>query len=512
MTVGQRLQRAYRREPKVEGTVPLAANPPMLPEMSKNDVPPSDRAPERRTKIVCTMGPRTQEEGVLESLVGAGMDCARLNMSHGSHADHLRTAERVRKAAEHAGRPISILADLQGPKIRVGRFPGGPVELLAGEEFTLLGGEGDCSKTEATISYDYLGQDLRPGDRVLMDDGLLELVVLYCENNRVVCRVVFGGTLSDRKGVNLPFAKLRIPGLTEKDKADLAFARDVLHTDFVALSFVRRADDIHQARRLLGTTPIIAKLEKPEAIENLDSILDAADGAMVARGDLGVELGSEKVPMAQKRIIFEANRRGKLVITATQMLDSMIRNPRPTRAEAADVANAILDGTDAIMLSGETASGRYPLEAVQMMHAISLEAEAGLKHQRYLGENPVVEGGWEFPNAAARGAALMTQTLPLAAVVVVTRHGRSAELLSHFRPRAPLVAITSDPRAAQRLALYWGVKPHLELPVHSMDEALLLSSRILREAGNPVGAGYALVTASHPDLRTNTVTLQRIAP
>jgi pyruvate kinase len=324
----------------------------------------------RRAKIVCTLGPATSTPEAIDALVAAGMDCARLNFSHGTHESHGRIARMVREASRRAGRPLAILADLCGPKMRIGKFPGGPVELVPGQTFTLTTRDVDGDATQVSHIYEPLARDVVPGDHILLDDGLLNLKVLETTDTDVITEVEVGGTLSDRKGMNVPGANLSTPALTDKDRVDLEFAVEELEVDYVALSFVRTADDVLQAQQLAQGTPVIAKLEKPEAIKNLDAICDVADGAMVARGDLGVEVGSEKVPLIQKRIIRSVNDRGKLVITATQMLDSMIRNPRPTRAEAADVANAVLDGSDAVMLSGETAAGKYPVKAVQMMDLI----------------------------------------------------------------------------------------------------------------------------------------------
>lgn len=463
------------------------------------------------------MGPAALQGDVLEQLVAAGMDCARLNFSHGEAHEHLETARRVRRAAASVGRRVSILADLQGPKIRVGTFPTGAVELRAGADFVLTGQDVESSAERASVSYPNLARDLRAGHTVLLDDGLLALRVRHVQGEDVVCRVEVGGTLSDRKGVNLPGVPLSVPALTEKDRVDLRFAVDEVHADYLALSFVRRAADVTEAKALAGSTPVIAKLEKPEAVDDLDAIVDASDGIMVARGDLGVELGPEKVPMIQKRMIHAANQRGKLVITATQMLDSMIRNPRPTRAEAADVANAVLDGTDAVMLSGETAAGRYPLEAARMMDLLVREAEGAQAREPSSRHLPDVPGDWGFANAAARAAALLSFTLPLVGIVVLTRHGRSVELLSGYRPRVPILALTPDEAAAQRLAVRWGVRARVAPMVHEPDDARRLAECALREEGlvgadepGTEGAAYALVAGWPPDGRTNTVTLQRL--
>jgi pyruvate kinase len=465
----------------------------------------------RGAKIVCTMGPSTLAEGVIERLIEEGMDCARLNFSHGEQAGHLATAQRIRAAAAAAGRHVSILADLQGPKIRVGKFPDGPVDLENGAEYTLTGKESPCNGVRAWVSYELLAQDAKPGDLILLDDGLLAMRVKEVRGDDVVCIVENGGKLSDRKGVNLPGVKTTLPALTAKDISDLKFAVEVVKVDYLALSFVRRAADVEQAKGYAQGTPIIAKLEKPEALDNLESIVDEADGIMVARGDLGVELGSEKVPMAQKRMIRLANQKRKIVITATQMLDSMIRNPRPTRAEAADVANAVLDGTDAVMLSGETASGLFPVESVRMMKSLVLEAEAASDFAVDPRQLARVSGGWEFTGAAARGAAILTTALQLAAVVVVTSDGQSAGLLSSYRPRCPIIAITDDENAARRLGLRWGVLARVEPPTANLMGSIELARGVLAELfPERTDGAFALVTGFPKGSRTNTVTLQTL--
>ncbi|MAQ19822.1 MAG: pyruvate kinase [Sandaracinus sp.] len=468
----------------------------------------------RRTKIVCTLGPASSSVEVIDQLVAAGMDCARLNFSHGDHAQHAEMARKIREAAGRARRPLAILADLCGPKMRVGRFAAGSVELEEGQAFTLTTEKVDGDATRVSVSYPALPQDAKVDDTILLDDGLLRLRVTGTSAKEVQTEVEIGGTLSDRKGLNLPGVELSIPALTKKDREDLRFAVDELKVDFVALSFVRRASDIEAAKELAGGTPIIAKIEKPEAVENLEAILDAADGAMVARGDLGVELGSEKVPLVQKRIIRETNDRGKIVITATQMLDSMIRNPRPTRAEAADVANAVMDGTDAVMLSGETAAGKYPVKAVEMMDLIAREVESEWVQElsRMTRDMKVVaHEDWEFPEAAARAAAVLSTHLPLAAIVSFTQDGRSAGLLAEFRPRAPIVAITHRAEVAQRLALEWGVVPRLEVPPEDLDETLRIACALLaREKLAKKGEPFAMIAGWPTSGRTNTVKLHRL--
>ncbi len=445
-------------------------------------------------------------------LVEAGMDCARLNFSHGDHAQHIATARMVREVAARAGRPVSLLADLSGPKMRVGRFPGGPIELVPGRPFILTTKDVPGDEQRVSVTYKPLPHDVKKGDSILLDDGLLRLEVERVEGDDVHCVVAVGGPLSNNKGLNLPGVALSAPALTAKDKIDLVAAVSTIGVDYVALSFVRTADDVREAQALAGGLPVIAKLEKPEAIERLAEILDVADGAMVARGDLGVELGSERVPLIQKRIIREVNWRGKLVITATQMLDSMMRNPRPTRAEAADVANAVLDGSDAVMLSGETASGAYPVESVRMMDAIIRDVENdAIQNGAMKVADPKLMEKWEFVNAAAHAAALLSFTLPLKAIVVMTRDGRTAEVLSEYRPKAPILAITPQASAANRLALAWGVIPRIGLPPEDLEETLRIATAIVsREKLCQKGDAFALVVGWPPSSGTNTVKLHRL--
>jgi pyruvate kinase len=468
----------------------------------------------RRTKIVCTLGPASDTPELIDRLIAAGLDCARLNFSHGDHASHRAMAEKVRAASKRAQRPVAILADLCGPKMRIGTFPAGPIQLEPGAEFTLTTRKVPGDANQVSITYALLPRDVQPGDHVLLDDGLLRLEVTGTTETDVRTRVVEGGALSDRKGLNVPGAGLSAPALTDKDKVDLAFAVDELRVDYVALSFVRSAADVREAQALAKGTPVIAKIEKPEAIRELGAIADQADGIMVARGDLGVELGSEKVPLIQKRIIRETNLRGKLVITATQMLDSMIRNPRPTRAEAADVANAVMDGTDAVMLSGETASGSYPVESVMMMNAIITEVERESLEtlSRQVREVKVVANAdWSFPESAARAAAVLCTHIPLKAVVSFTKDGVSAMLLSEHRPKSPIVAITEDPRVARRLALGWGIIPRLEVPPETLEETLRIASSVLaREGLCRTGESFAMVFAWPLSGGTNSVKLHTL--
>jgi pyruvate kinase len=466
----------------------------------------------RRAKIVCTLGPSVTNPEMIDRLVAAGMDCARLNFSHGSHEAHAAAAKLVRDAAAKARRPLAILADLCGPKMRVGRFADGKIELDVGQRFTLTTRDIAGTKEMVSQTYEPLPRDVRPGTIVLLDDGLLRLRVVETNATDVICEVEIGGELSDKKGLNVPGANLSTPALTPKDRDDLVFAVETLKVDYLALSFVRRPEDVAEAQAIARGTPVIAKIEKPEAIDNLAAILDQAEGAMVARGDLGVEVGSEFVPLLQKRIIREVNARGKLVITATQMLDSMIRNPRPTRAEAADVANAVLDNTDAVMLSGETASGKYPIEAVSMMDAIVREVEREmLKEDAGAGALPPITEGWKFNDAAARTAARLSYLVDVKAIVTFTRDGRTARLLSENRPRAPVLAITSRQEVATRLALEWGVIPRLEVPPEDLEETLrTATSTLAREKLCKHGDAFAMVFGWPLSGGTNTIKLHRL--
>ncbi len=414
----------------------------------------------RRAKIVCTLGPASSEPEVISALIGAGMNVARLNMSHGSQEDHTRVFEAIRQAAAAQGVAVAVLADLQGPKIRVGKIPAPGFDLKAGDSFILsVDPNAAIEPGRVTVDYPHMAREVKPDDKILMDDGNFELRVISTDGPEIKTVVITGGRLTSRKGVNLPGVKLSLPSLTEKDKDDLRFALE-LGVDTVALSFVRTAGDVLEVRALMEqagrVVPIIAKIEKPEGVANLKEILAVAEGIMVARGDLGVEMGPEEVPIIQKHAIELANRAGKLVITATQMLDSMIRNPRPTRAEASDVANAVLDGSDAVMLSGETASGAYPLEAVRTMDKIITTTE---REDRYWRTNSDLDLG-NTTNAIARAAVGCCQSMPdTRAIVTYTVSGGIARLVSDYRPRVPIIALTPSPGTYQTLAMYWGVTP-----------------------------------------------------
>ncbi len=411
----------------------------------------------RRTSIVATLGPATSSPDRIRELMEAGVDVFRLNFSHGEAEQHAQIYDAVRAAERKVGKSVAVMQDLAGPKIRVGRLHDGDIELREGQQLVITTREVLGTDHEICTNYPDLPRDVRKGNRILLDDGALELVVEDATKTAVTTRVVRGGVLSEHKGINLPGVSVGLPAMTEKDLKDLEFGLR-LGVDYVALSFVRRAKDVALGRRAVAQhgarTPIIAKLEKAEAIDNLDEILRAADGVMVARGDLGVELDPEWVPVLQKTIIQKANAAGIPVITATQMLESMIHSARPTRAETSDVANAILDGTDAVMLSAETAVGDYPVEAVQMMDRIARVAESS---------NPAIfeRGEPEHPGATrsvARAATILAREVRARAIVAITRSGRTAQVLSKLRPREPLVAFTEQESTARRLALWWGVQ------------------------------------------------------
>jgi pyruvate kinase len=413
----------------------------------------------RRTKIVCTLGPASESPAVVDRLVAAGVDAARLNFSHGTRDEHAERARILREAQSRAGRPLALIADLQGPKIRIGDLEK-PVVLVEGDEL-VVAGEGRGEPGDLPVSPPILTDVLHAGHELLIDDGLVRLHVSEVDDGRARATVVVGGVVGPHKGVNLPGVSIPVPSLTEKDLVDLEFALE-LGADYVALSFVRAADDIRGLRELLNaansTALVIAKIEKGEALEELDAIVSASDAVMVARGDLGVEIGPAAVPLVQKRIILSALEHGKPAITATQMLESMLRHPEPTRAEASDVANAILDGTSAVMLSGETAVGNYPVESVATMHNIACAVEPSLGYRHELAnaaDQPFPSVGDAMSNAACD----IAEVLGASAILVPTYSGRTASAVARHRPRRPIVAVTHKRHAVQQLALEWGVVP-----------------------------------------------------
>lgn len=470
----------------------------------------------RRTKIVCTLGPASWSPERIEALIRAGMDVARINFSHGDLETHRRTIHTVREKSRQLGRPVALLGDLQGPKIRVGVLPE-PVELRAGDSITFAP-EGEHRDGELPTTYHQLAQDLEEGEVVLLADGLMELLVEDVAPPRVRMRVVHGGTLTSNKGINLPGVRMSVPSLTEKDLRDLEFALEE-GVDYIALSFVREPEDVVDLARRIpeGGPPIVVKIEKGLALENLQAILDESAAAMVARGDLGVELPFERVPLAQKRMIQLCNLSSRPVITATQMLESMIENPRPTRAEASDVANAIIDGTDAVMLSAETATGRFPVEAVKAMVRIAAEIErshiidSGPHYDiptepRVVGHLPT-----EWAIAAATVEAVRRLDSPI--IITFTSTGYSARVISSFRPPVPILALTDSLRTCNQLALVWGVIPVLTPGRLPFDEVLKLARTTALERGYVEPGHRVVVTAGlpmHTPRTTNSLRVETI--
>src|SRR5213082_1931072 len=448
----------------------------------------------RHSKIVCTIGPASRSPKMIDRLLGAGMDVARLNFSHGTHEEHAKNISTLRAASIEHEKPIAILADLQGPKIRTGPLAGGgPVLLRTGQKFIITTAKILGDSTRVNTVFTPLPREVHRGDRILLSDGLIELRGGQIRGREVICEVVNGGALGEHKGINLPGVKLRVPALTPKDRADLRFA--LKHgADYIAVSFVRRAEDVLLAKQLIRRagrdTPVIAELEKPEAIENLDAILQSADGVMVARGDLGVEMNPERVPVVQKTIIARAREFRRPVITATQMLESMTENPRPTRAEASDVANAIFDGSDAVMLSAETASGKYPREAVAIMGRIVVEAERNMAQEGV--DRRRNHRRLSIAETICESIAHAAEDLEMGAIAVFTESGNTAKLISKYRPKAEISAFSHMPHVCNRLNLLWGVRPvfhHQERTAEAMVRAaeikLLEEGRL--KAGDVLG-------------------------
>ena len=454
----------------------------------------------RHSKIVCTIGPATRSPRMIRKLIAAGMDVARLNFSHGTHQEHAQSITMLRDAAAEYKKPLAILADLQGPKIRTGALAGGGTVLLrGGQRFVITTAKVLGDSTRVNTTFHPLPREVKSGDRILLSDGLIEMRVEKTTRTEVVCQVVNGGILGEHKGINLPGVKLHVPAITEKDRLDLRFA--LTHgADYIAASFVRRPEDVHLAkdlvRRAKKDTPVIVKLEKPEAIENLEQILPVSDGVMVARGDLGVEMNPEQVPVVQKNIIARAREFRRPVITATQMLESMTENPRPTRAEASDVANAIFDGTDAVMLSAETATGRYPVEAVGMMARIIEAAESSIHEFA----RPAGQERLKVAETVAELVCHASRELHMKVIAVFTHSGFTARLISRYRPLVPIVAFSPEAETRRRMALLWGVTPRSIVDIKKIDtlpglaEKRLLEERLVRKgdviaivAGTPMG-------------------------
>ncbi len=464
----------------------------------------------RKTKIVCTLGPATDSQDEIRALVKAGMNVARINASHGTHAEHEARIRRVRTAAVELHEPVAVLVDLQGPKIRVGEFADGPVGLAKGDVFTITTRDVPGTREVVSTSYRGFAGDCKVGDVILIDDGKVQLRVLETTDADVRCECLVPGTISDHKGVNLPGAAVSLPALTEKDEEDLRWALG-FDADYIALSFVRSAKDIEDIRRIMDEMgvrlPVIAKIEKPQAVEHMEEIVEAFDGIMVARGDLGVELPFEEVPMVQKRIIMAARHAAKPVIVATQVLDSMIENPRPTRAEASDCANAILDGASAVMLSGETSVGEYPIECVETIAHIAEQAEEQ-------GADLIPDLGTEQCNryrALARGALCIAADMKASALVVFSTRGRSVRRVARMRSMIPLFAFTDSPQVYRQLALVWGARPYLVASArHTSEKLALIDSLVLERGLLAEGEDVVMIAPAAPSYTTNTIRIHRI--
>ncbi|MDT0547432.1 MULTISPECIES: pyruvate kinase [Streptomyces] len=466
----------------------------------------------RRSKIVCTLGPAVDSYDQLKSLIEAGMNVARFNMSHGSHTEHEERYHRVRKASEETGRAVGVLADLQGPKIRLETFADGPVELVRGDEFTITTEDVPGDRTICGTTYKGLPGDVSKGDQVLINDGNVELRVTAVEGTRVKTIVIEGGVISDHKGINLPGTAVNVPALSEKDIVDLKFAL-AMGCDMVALSFVRDAADVRDVHRVMDEVghrvPVIAKVEKPQAVANMEEVVAAFDGVMVARGDLAVEYPLEKVPMVQKRLIELCRRNAKPVIVATQMMESMITNSRPTRAEASDVANAILDGADAVMLSAESSVGAYPLETVKTMSRIVQAAEQELLSRGLQplvpGKKPRTQGG-----SVARAACEIADFLDAESLVAFTQSGDTARRLSRYRAQQPILAFTTDVATRNQLTLSWGVESFVVPYVEHTDAMVDLVDAELSKLGRYNEGATMIITAGSPPGVSGTTNMVRV--
>jgi pyruvate kinase len=467
----------------------------------------------RKTKIVCTIGPASETVEKLMQLMESGMNVARLNFSHGNFEEHGNRIKNIREAAQKVGKTVAILLDTKGPEIRTHTFENDSAELVAGAEVTISMEEVVGTANRFSVTYAGLINDVEIGSKILLDDGLIELEVIEKGINEIRTKILNSGTIKNKKGVNVPNVKVNLPGMTDKDAQDILFGVEQ-GVDFVAASFVRRASDVLEIRELLeanngSNIQIIPKIENQEGVDNIDEILEVSDGLMVARGDLGVEIPAEEVPLVQKDLIKKCNTLGKPVITATQMLDSMQRNPRPTRAEASDVANAIFDGTDAIMLSGETAAGSYPVEAVKTMHNIATRAEEALQYREIL-QNRSRLSGQTVTDAIGQSVAHTALNLDVSAIVTPTESGHTARMISKYRPKAPIIAVTSDERVSRRLALVWGVTAQIGAEASTTDEMLDISVQEAINTGLVKHGDLIVITAGVPVGETGTTNLMKV--
>lgn len=455
----------------------------------------------KKTKIVCTIGPSSETREVLKDMMLAGMNAARLNFSHGSHEEHKKKIDLVKELRQELCIPVPLILDTKGPEIRTGTFAEKAVNLVEGQDFVITTEPVIGTNEICSVSYAELVNDVHPGDRLLIDDGLVGLVIKNAEGNKIYCTVENGGEIKDYKSVNLPGVKVKLPAVTEKDKEDIIFGIEQ-DMDFIAASFVRKASDLKEMRQFLDahggeSVQIIAKIENKEGVDNIREIIAEADAVMVARGDLGVEIPAEQVPLIQKRIIHLCNIEGKPVITATQMLDSMIRNPRPTRAEVADVANAIFDGTDAIMLSGESASGRYPLEAVNQMVQIACAIEESLNYEMLLKQKEQFKNT-SITNAIGHATCNSACGLKATAILTPTETGYTANVVAKFRPKAPVIAFASSRKVVRQLALAWGVTPLVAGPSHTAQDVFEQAVNLAQSHGFIQKGDLVVITTGVP--------------
>lgn len=468
----------------------------------------------QKTKMIFTIGPASDNEEVLKELMNIGMNAARLNCSHGTHETHKEKIDLIKKLRNDLNKPVAIVIDIKGPKIRTHNFKGDKAELKAGDKFTFsCGGEILGDNKRCSISYDKLARDIKPGSTILVDDGLMEFKVVSVDGSEIHTEVIIGGIISNHKGVNIPNLKIDLPAITEKDKDDLRFACN-MDVDYVAASFIRKAADVEEVRNFLNDNggkdiKIISKIESQEGVDNIDSILEVTDAIMVARGDMGIEIPIEKVPIIQKSIIKKCNQAGKVVITATQMLDSMIRNARPTRAEASDICNAIFDGTDAIMLSGESASGNYPLEAARTMSKIALESETNLDYDYMISKlrEPSLT---HYADAISYSAAKTTIKLPTNVIVAATETGATARLLAKYKTRCPILAITPSKKVERQLALNFGVIPQLCRQFHTTDEIITEAKKVAEKLNLAHKGDTIIVCAGMPTSHTGGTNMFKI--
>ena len=464
----------------------------------------------RKTKIICTLGPAVDSEELLRALIDGGMDGARFNFSHGTHETHKAQIDRLKKVREERGRPVAAILDTRGPEIRIRSFARGPVQLNAGDWFTLTTREVEGDERQVSVTYAGLHEEVSPGQQILIDDGLVAVRVEEIKGQDILCRVENGGMVSNHKSINLPGAHIRLPALTAKDEQDIRFGVEQ-GFDYIAASFVRRAEDVHAVRRVLEQCGgeeirIIAKIENQEGVDHFDEILAAADGIMVARGDLGVEIPPAKVPILQKHMIRKGMQAGKPVITATQMLDSMIRNPRPTRAEVSDVANAVYDGTGCVMLSGETAGGSYPVAALEAMVRVVEETEQDIHYWKRFQKQQFTDLR-SIDDAITHSCCLTAMDLKARAILAPTHTGHTARMIARFRPACPVVALTQREQVCRRLSVCWGVVPLLTGPSQSTDQIFEQSARTALEQGLVSRGEVVVITAGVPLGRTGSTNL-----